>query len=211
MGENRDFATKSEIRGRLVHQDHQYFLYLEWEWLDDEDFELLTLYQCNQIGIACEITYKAPTGYYRNAELSIRIDDQTQTVGVQIDNQFSPIELTEADIKFLCNFFDVPANDSFCSGDKFQDRRTFRRMLNRKIDDISYDSVTSFFKKADTLDESNCKPPDEVFANPQIKNYECRLHFPGNRHYYLELYMSNNYEPIGYSANLIIPEFENVQ
>ncbi|MBK8024828.1 MAG: hypothetical protein IPK19_26275 [Chloroflexi bacterium] len=164
----------------IVDQDtysgRQYFLYLRFGWLGDPDY--LALYECTSTGLFCEVTYVAPSGDYNDRQLSIELDRETQVVGVQVDDRFSPPELTEADVGYLCDFFQIADEDSFCARSFFQDYASFRRMLRRNVGgDFSYPSIVPYFIRTGVFDVTTCPPPDTVLSSEQ-SSYTCRLHFP---------------------------------
>lgn len=82
--------AEAEISAHMVHANRQYFLYLWYGWLGDPDY--LALYECNDLGYACQVMYEAPPGHYRGSQLALVVDEQTQQVSVQIDEPDSPGE-----------------------------------------------------------------------------------------------------------------------
>lgn len=199
--------SEAEMPSRLVYNNHQYFLYLHWGWLGDPD--ALMLYECNAIGIHCELTYRAPSGYYRERDLSLVVDQQTNAVDVSIDGQLSPHDLTEDDVRYLCAFFRASKNDPFCSAPRFQDRYTFVYMVQRTLGEINYTTVRPLFKSAQTEEGTDCLPPEEALLKSAEKDITCNLRFPDDRSYYVSLYMTNDYEPVWYRLSLIIPGMKN--
>ncbi len=196
--------AEAEISDRKTYNDHQYFLYLWYGWLGDPDF--LALYECNPLGLFCEITYEAPTGSYGGGQLAIEMDPETQVVGVQIDDLFSPYELTEADVAYLCAFFNVPKEDPFCADPVFQDYRSFWWMLRRNgAYALDYTSIVPFFEQTETFTETTCPPPDTVLVNGQAA-FTCQLHFPESE-LFLELSMhrSSYSNEVWYDVNLVNP------
>jgi hypothetical protein len=198
---------EARIVDKRLHNNHQYFLYLWYGWLGDPDY--LALYKCNNIGIYCEVIYQAPSGSYSGSELSIVVDTQTQIVGAQIDDQFSPIELTEADVAYLCNFFRVGANDPFCKSPHIQDFTTFWSMIRRNVDEINYETIAGFFEKAGIFGESKCPPPERSLFTDS-SSLTCKLIFPG-KPFVLELRMSkssSDKDSIWYGIRLTNPTHE---
>jgi hypothetical protein len=204
--------AESEMPDRLIYNNHQYFLYLGWGWLGDPD--TLLLYECNTIGLYCEVIYKAPTGNYRDKAVSIAIDETAQTVSVHINGagiaeQISPRELTETDVKYLCASFKTPTNDPFCSDPRFQDRTTFYFMVRRTLGRINYNSVRPLFKSARTLKGIDCPPPDVAFANSTENEITCQLRFPNDPPYYIRFTMSKYRDSLSYDLRLIIPSLKD--
>lgn len=199
--------SEAEIPRRLVHNGKQYFLYLHWGWLGDPD--TLLLYECNAIGTNCELTYRAPSGYYRERDLSLVVDQQTDAVEVSVDGQLSPHDLTEDDVRYLCTFFRASSNDPFCREPRFQDRYTFISMVQRTLGEINYATVRPLFKSAQTEDGTDCLPPEEAFLKTKDKDITCKLRFSDDKPYYVTLYMTNDYDPVWYRLSLIIPGGKN--
>jgi hypothetical protein len=196
--------AEAEISDQMTYNDHQYFLYLWYGWLGDPDY--LALYECNQIGLSCKVTYQAPTGYYRNRQLSIEIDPQTEMVGVQVDDLFSPYELTEADVAYLCEFFEITEKDPFCANPVFQDYSSFWRMLRRNVAyNFNYTSIVPYFERTETFTETTCPPPDTVLSN-EHPAFTCQLHFPESE-LFLELSMrKSSYDnKVWYDVDLVNP------
>lgn len=199
--------AEAEMSDRLVYNNHQYFLYLHWGWLGDPD--TLLLYECNAIGINCELTYRAPSGYYRERDLSLVVNQQTNAVEVSVDGQLSPHDLTEDDVRYLCTFFRASSNDPFCREPRFQDRYTFISMIQRTLGEINYDTVRPLFKSAQTEDGTDCLTPEEARLKTKDKDITCKLRFSDDKPYYVTLYMTNDYDPVWYRLSLIIPGSKN--
>ncbi|HEX2905297.1 MAG TPA: hypothetical protein VHO69_00445, partial [Phototrophicaceae bacterium] len=196
--------AEAEISDRMSYDNHQYFLYLWFGWLGDPDY--LALYECNQVGLFCKVTYQAPTGYYGSRQLSIEIDPQTQIVGVKIDDLFSPRELNEADVAYLCEFFNVPDEDSFCADPVFQDYDSFWWMLRRNgAYELNYSNIVPYFEETETFTETTCPSPDTVLSN-EHPVFICQLHFPKSE-LFLELSMhkSSYDDEVWYGVNLVNP------
>jgi hypothetical protein len=196
--------AEAEISDRMTYDDHLYFLYIRFGWLGDPDY--LALYECNQFGLVCKVTYQAPTGHYYDRQLAIEIDSQTQTVGVKIDDLFSPHELTEADVAYLCAFFGVTEEDPFCADPVFQDYSSFWRMLRRKMAyELNYTNIVPYFEQTETFTETTCPPPDTVLSDEQAA-FTCQLHFPESE-LFLELSMrKSSYDnEVWYDVKLVNP------
>ncbi len=172
--------AEAEMPDQLVYNEHQYFLYLHWGWLGDPD--TLLLYECNSWGIYCDVIYRAPTGYYREHDLFISVDTETQVVGASIDGQISPLELKAEDVQFLCDFFEASAGDRFCTNPMYADFSGFWDMLRNKERTFTYQGILAYF---DTEERKKCLTSEQDLP-ADTKTYTCVLSFP-NRSFYLEL------------------------
>ncbi|MBZ0285167.1 MAG: hypothetical protein K8L97_30820 [Anaerolineae bacterium] len=193
-------VAQGKIIDRFTYGDHQYFLYIKFGGGDIPD-DYLALYECNSAGLFCEVTYEAPSGYYRESQLAIVYDAGQDVVGAEIDGRFLPIEFSEENAAYLCEFFDVPSFVSFCTHSQFQNHYGFLQMMWYATP-INYEEIVSFFERAGTFDAQACPPPEVVFADGSKESFTCRLRFP-DKPYYLELYMSNRYGSVQYNVDLV--------
>lgn len=77
--------AEAAILDQLHHENHHYFLYVQYGWTNDPDS--LTIYECaSAIGLFCEPVYQAPDGnYYRKENLRIIYNPTTDKVSIRIN------------------------------------------------------------------------------------------------------------------------------